>query len=346
LAWIDSRSTRPEKEVDNLLVDIGKKVPVSERVKYWEGKLKNSDLIARGAADQATSSNTADAIDGLITNLGKIILNNVIKKCVKLRVTLFESSTEGCFVKELIDNSVGKVRRDSENKDLEYIVVAVNNLARIIACSVLIQKLRKHYLEAKAVDRKGYQDAVKMLIDKKYELTQERDRAKPTLPLYKKVITGKSFIVKNKRQKEFTDEAIVALRLDRLTSRPESVGYDVGVSATWPDAHSDSSFPFALRAINFRFKSDPAVTNVVNNRLTVNKETITLELANQVVRASAKDENGKSLSEITPTTEDKKDKDTIQYLYVPNGTYLAGTADEFTIAGISEATRHAIQIQS
>jgi hypothetical protein len=140
---------------------------------------------------------------------------------------------------------------------------------------------------------------------------------------------------KNKREKQFTDTAIAALGLDRITSQPERIGYDVGVSATWPNAHSDSSFPFALRAVNFQFKSDPAVTNVVANRLTVNKETITLEHAQQVQRASVRNEQGKPLSEISADNK---------YLYVLNGTYLAGTAQEFVIAGISDGTRHAIQV--
>jgi hypothetical protein len=225
---------------------------------------------------------------------------------------------EGCVIKD-----ADKVTQDE-----------VSRLAEIVACSVTINQLRTQYTSTPSVStRASIEKAIKAFIDRKHPLTQYRDQDKEKLPLYRST----SSFLGISTSKEFTDEAIVAFGLDRVRSNPESTGYDIGVSALWPNSHADASFPFALRAVNFRFKTDPAVSNVIETALSTNKTTITLYLAEQVVRASPRDDNGTKLCRIS---SDKK------YLYVPNGTYLVGTDDEFVISGISDSSRHAIDIVS
>ncbi len=212
---------------------------------------------------------------------------------------------------------------------------ALPNLIKIIHASILIRIYREKYFKS-LHQRDEIKQAIDALIKFKYDLTKVRDQAKPTLPLYETNSGSDIFKRKKAQQKRYTDEAIAALNLDCIKAEPESIGYDVRVSATWPNDFSGSDIPFALKAINFRFQSEPGANSAASNLPHQNKQTITLVLAQQVQRASATDANGKPLCEIS-------DGDT--HLYVPNGTYLSGTEDEFVIAGIAEATRHAISIE-
>jgi hypothetical protein len=317
---------------------------VQQLSKIGKGKIKKA--LVR-IDDSFSKDNWSDFIDKITVVVNNTVFdwkdvfsptfspeNQVVEKVDLASETVLE------FTKKVFQVNSGSKAEDwqqlrnfdtTAHPKSQQILEASANLAKIITADLLVQQCVEKYKESNSEQRSTIHTMMPHLIAYKSTLTTIRDRAKSTLPLY----TKKS-IFKLKEKKQFTDEAIAALGLDRLTSRPESVGYDVGVSITWPQAHSDSNFPLAFRALNLRFKSDPAVISVVDNPLTVNQETITLALAEQVERASALDGNGNKLSVFS---EDK------QYLYVPNGTYLAGTANEFVIAGISEATRHAINIQ-
>jgi hypothetical protein len=151
-----------------------------------------------------------------------------------------------------------------------------------------------------------------------------------------------------------TDEAKVEYYLGMLSlpedngkPMPESWQYDVKLKIAFPYARSSAGFPVAMKSFWLRLNTIPGATE----EITVNRDTIPLELAKKVVRATPSavvrgaDHAMKTGSDGTPASKDQLDAiKTDDILYLENGSYLTGTAYAFTISDV-EGSTHAITIE-
>lgn len=253
-----------------------------------------------------------------------------------------------------------------------HIAAHRENMHNIVKATVEIALAESRGYKANAVSNSDGlatdNDAVSgSLLEAKVKLTNEEfivdatsyfppATAEPTLSIYKldkgslRYDSDGNIIVTDEAwYQSISDASILSLPQDATTGRatPEAAwSYGLKARLTWPYSVSSSSFPFALKSFYFNWSSTDGTSegegdsNIINLSLTLAKSVVAAtatavvrDAENVIVTGSTLADPASRVSSIVAGN----------ILYLQNGTYLAGTDDEFTMSG-SEVSSHAITI--